>query len=82
MTIINTHFPGVPVQPGVAAQVCYVLTSDDRGSHAVYMGIVAACADYEARTRAAQWVAERGTKLRYAAALTQFPGLPESKYRA
>lgn len=80
--IINTHFPGIPVQDNVAAQFCAVLVSDDRPrSYRVYVGIVAHCGAHQnRRNAAAEWVATRGTKLRYRDALQHFPGLKENEY--
>lgn len=82
MSIINTHFPCYSTQPGARAQVCVALTSDERGLYAAYIGIVKDAVTEAERMAAAEWVSARGSKLRWKDAITHFPQIPESKYRA
>lgn len=80
--VVNYHCPNVPAQDDLQAQVMVALTQDDRGMHAAYIGIVRPIRAEAQRLAAAQWVADRGRKLRYSQALEHFPGLSEKQYRA
>lgn len=86
--IVNTHCPALPAQPGLDASLMAVLVSDrddGAGPYAVYEGIVPCSAIKEMgarRDEAAEWVALRGTKLRFRDAARHYPGIREQDYRA
>lgn len=81
--IIGSYFPGVPLQPGAAATFCAVCTCDGK-SYAVYIGLVDAkhARNISHRAEAEQWVARRGSKVRYDQAILYFPSLKADQYRA
>lgn len=82
MRILNTYFPGIPAQINAHAQVCAVLTEDESGHQAVYLGIVKKCNNEGERDAAGMWVATMGTKMRWRDSLMFFPQIKESTYRA
>lgn len=87
-TIANTAFPPIPAF-GVKAVVCAVLTKDDTGKYAAYIGIVPQVAlsehaDLSDEQSNLNWfwaVAGSGRKLNMSEALDYFNGLDETNYR-
>ncbi len=84
MKIINHQFLNAPCQRDVKATALAVLTQDDSGQYAVYLGVTIdpwttdnASAIEEAKT----WVAHNGAKLSYRAASVHFD-IKEEDYRA
>jgi len=89
MNVLNTYHVPVPVRANAkGAGFLAVLTEGGAGDQAVYIGIAGDLGDTDApdyesiRFAAANWVAHHGSKQNYARALTYFPGLIESAYRA
>jgi hypothetical protein len=90
MNVINTYHVAVPAQSSVkAASFLAVLTTDDAGLYAVYIGIThlndpdMSGAEYrKAHDKAGQWVAHNGLKQSYKKALAYFPDLAPSEYRS
>ncbi len=86
MKIVNTCCLQTPTQlPG--AHLLVILTKDDTGMYAVYIGIVPLVPPEnelyaDQRADAADWVADHGDKQTYLSAQRYFPGLAEKTYRA
>lgn len=91
MRVVNTEVINIPnlMRGEHHASALAILTMDDVGMYAVYVGIVSLRwhpdLDQEEwsdmKMSAANVVMHRGLKLRYRAALNYFPFLPEDGYR-
>lgn len=82
--IVRACFPGIPEAPGLDAVVCVVLTKDDCGKYACYIGIVSRSATIgadEPNTPGHWWVASSGAKLNVRRAGEYFSGLNDDNYR-
>lgn len=87
MKIISTEYPYFPQHPTVVgkAAVLVVLTQDDTGRYAAYIGNARDPNALEENQRVgdAHWVAQRGSKLSFADAVPKyFVGIREDQYRA
>ena len=88
MSVLNAHAPVMPcMDQRSPSTVLYVLVDDENRlgqAMRVYAGIVKSedvmDRDHPRYAQAVAWVAQRGSKLRYAAARLHFPGLVERNY--
>jgi hypothetical protein len=80
MKIVNTEIPGVPCRNG-DWHVLAVLTQDDAGLYAVYVGIVERAANDGHKKVRAEWVAHNGAKLTFEKSKAYFRGIEEKSYR-
>ncbi len=79
MKVINTSQGGIPtLSPEVNAWVTAVLTQDDAGLYAVYVGVTPVSWNFD---RTKEIVAHRGRKLSWEKAKFFFPDLDEKEYR-
>ncbi len=87
MNVLQYRMPSYPKQDGANGHFMVVLAEGGvggKGDYAAYAGIVALTdlQDTEAVTRAAEWVAYIGGKLRAHEAVGYFPSTSETDYRA
>lgn len=79
MKIVGTHVPGL-AQFENAGQLMVVLTEDEIGQYAAYVGIIPNVTE-AARPRYASMIAHNGTKLQAHEAAAHFPPIAGKPYR-
>jgi hypothetical protein len=82
MNIVNTYVPGIAAYSHVNASLMAVLTQDEAGLYACYIGIVPETQMHSPeRQRYAEWIAHNGTKVRFAKIADYFTGISTEQYR-
>ncbi len=81
MKIVNTETLGVPSHPDMLQPAVFraVLTQDDAGKFACYVGIVPAD---QSSASYSYWIAAMGAKQTWKNATAYFPNIKQEEYRA
>lgn len=82
MKVVNDHVVNYPAQTGANAQTMFVLTQDDAGLYAVYVGNVRDWKDATQRKDRANWVMGNGAKVNLQVARMHFPFITAEYYRS
>jgi hypothetical protein len=82
MRVVNTYVPGIAAYSHTNASLMAVLTQDEAGLYAAYIGIVPETVQHSPeRERYAEWIAHNGTKVRFAKVADYFTGITDKQYR-